>query len=62
MSFEQYGELPERLKIEHEEVILERNIKYYIKKDPEDRYAFLKGLFAANKNNFTKFFAVRLLM
>ena len=60
ISFEQYGELPERLLIKYEEERIETSIKQYIAKDPSDRFAFMKGLLAVNKGNFIKFAAVRL--
>jgi len=60
IQFEQYGELPERLLIKHEEERIETSIKQYIAKDPSDRFAFMKGLLAVNKNNFIKFVSVRL--
>ena len=59
IKFEQYGELPERLQIKHEEKILEERIHHYIKKNPTDRFAFMKGLVDVNKYNFAKFTAVR---
>ena len=62
IRFEQYGELPDRLKIKHEEEKIESKIKHYIKKDPNDRLAFMKGLFDANKWNFAKFMIVRLCL
>ena len=42
IKFEQYGELPERLRIEHEEKRLEESLKNYLDKYPNDRLAFLK--------------------
>ena len=62
IRFEQYGELPERLQIKHEEKLIEENIKHYIKKDPQDRFSFMKGLIATNKQNFIKFSIVRLCL
>ena len=62
IRFEQYGELPERLLIKHEEKHIESHIQHYIKKNPQDRFAFMKGLLSANKRNFIKFGLVRLLM
>ena len=59
IKFEQYGELPDRLKICHEAKHIESSIQHYIQKDPNDRYAFLKGIFRANKWHFMKFCAVR---
>ena len=62
IKFEQYGDLPERLHIKHEEEIIETSIKHYIAKDPNDKLAFMKGLLAANKKNFTKFIFIRMMM
>ena len=62
LRFEQYGELPDRLLIKHEEKLIEENIQHYIKQDPQDRFAFMKGLFAANKFNFVKFSVVRFFL
>jgi hypothetical protein len=59
IRFEQYGELPDRLKVCHEAENLESSIQHFIKKNPQDRYAFLKGIFRANKGAFAKFGAVR---
>ena len=60
--FEQYGNLPDRLRIEHEEKKIEEAIQVYIKKDPNDRMAFMKGLMSANKQNLIKFCVVRILL
>ena len=62
IRFEQYGELPERLMIKHEEALIEASIQKYIKKDPNDRLAFMKGLLDTNKWKFAKFFVVRCIM
>ena len=62
IKFEQYGELPDRLKICHESEYLESNIQHYLQKNPNDRYAFLKGIFRANKWHFAKFTAVRFFL
>lgn len=62
IKFEQYGELPERLLIKHEEKKIEEHIKFYIKKDGQDRFAFMKGMLSANKANFIKFAIVRLCL
>ena len=59
IRFEQYGELPDRLKICHEADKLESEIQHFIKKNPHDRYAFLKGIFRANRWSFAKFISVR---
>lgn len=62
IRFEQYGELPERLQIKHEEKHIEENIRHYINKNGQDRFAFVKGLVAANKYHFAKFAIVRVLL
>ena len=62
IKFEQYGELPDRLKIQYEEEKIESEIKQYIKKNPNDRMAFMKGLVSANKWNLSKFMIVRMVL
>ena len=62
IRFDQYGDLPERLLIKYEEKNIEEHIQHYIKKDPQDRFAFVKGMLCANKWNFAKFGLVRLLL
>ena len=62
IKFEQYGELPDRLKIQYEEEKIESEIQHYIKKDPNDRMAFMKGLVSANKWNLSKFMIVRMVL
>lgn len=59
IKFEQYGELPDRLKICHEAKHIESNIQHYMQKNSNDRYAFLKGIFRANYKHFIKFCAIR---
>ena len=61
ICFEQYGDLPEHLKIEHEEKKIEASIQHYIKKDPQDRFAFMKGLVAANYQKLIKNFMFSML-
>ena len=62
IKFEQYGELPDRLLIKHEEAKLEASIGHYLAKDQQDRFAFCKGLVAINKFNFAKFAAIRVAL
>ena len=50
ICFEQYGDLPEGLKCKHEVSKIESSIQHYIRKNPQDRFAFMKGLAAANKD------------
>ena len=59
ITFEQYGELPDRLKICYEQERLKEHINYYIEKNPEDKYAFMKGLIGANKWKLALFVFVR---
>lgn len=62
LRYEQFGDLPERLLIKHEEKKIEESIKHYIAKDPNDRFAFMKGLLAVNKKKFAKFLVIRILL
>ena len=45
----------------HEEKKIESSIQHYIRKDPQDRFAFMKGLVAANKAKIFKNFLVKIL-
>ena len=62
IRFEQYGKLPDRLKIKYEEERLTAAIQGYMKKNPQDRLAFMKGLLGANKKDLMKFFTVRCVL
>ena len=62
IKFEQYGILPDRLKICHEAKKLESHIQHFTQKNPQDRYAFMKGILSLNRWNFTKFRLIRLLL
>ena len=62
IRFEQYGELPERLMICHEAKLLEEHIHYYAKKNPNDKFAFMKGMLYVNRWKFPKFIAVRSML
>ena len=62
LRYEQFGDLPERLLIKHEEKLIEESIKHYIAKDPNDRFAFMKGLLEVNKHKFAKFLLVRVIL
>jgi len=62
IKLEQYGDLPERLSISTEEKKLEVAIQKYIKKDPTDRFAFMKGIIEVNKSQLIKFLVVRMLL
>ena len=61
ISFEQYGEIPERMKVCYEAENLEKNIKYFTEKNPKDKYAFAKGIFYTNRWKFSKFVFIRFL-
>ena len=62
IRFEQYGELPDRLKICHEQKLLEEHINHFTKKNPKDKYAFLKGIMTAKKWKFLLFVGVNVLL
>ena len=62
IRFEQYGELPDRLKICHEAKLLEEQIHKYWQIDPTDKFAFMKGMLYVNRYKFPKFYAVRMLL
>lgn len=62
IRFEQYGELPDRLKIKYESANIEESVQKYVRKNPYDRFAFLKGLIDSNRWNFAKFLGVRICM
>ena len=46
ITFDQYGELPDHLKIENEVEKMEKTINYYVEKDPNDDKAVFKGILA----------------
>ena len=62
ISFEQYGLLPEHLKVKHEVEKLQKNMDYYVKKDPSDKNAILKGVLVTNKDRYVMFLACKLLL
>ena len=62
IKFEQYGDLPDRLKICHDAKKLEKRIKKYNEKDCNDKYSFMKGMLSVYKWKFAKFYAVRIAM
>ena len=62
ICFEQYGILPERLRICHEEKKIEESIRRYQQKGQSDKFAFMKGIIYANRWKLPKFFAVRLVL
>ena len=47
LQFEQFGKIPEHMKIQHLMKAFDEGIEYYTKRDPEDKYAFIKGTFKA---------------
>ena len=62
LRFEQYGQLPDRLKIQHEAKLIQAEIEHFIAKNPNDRYAFLKGVLSANRLFFLFFGMLRLIL
>ena len=62
ISFEQYGYIPERMKVCHEAEKLESNIKHFTDKNPKDKYAFAKGIFYTNRWKFSKFVLIRSML
>ena len=55
ICFEQYGVLPDKLKIDHEIAKVEQKINYHMKKQPDSKYNVLKGMLEANKWKYTLF-------
>ena len=62
ICFEQYGILPERLRICHEEKKYEESIRRYEQKGKSDKFAFMKGILYANRWKLPKFFAIRIVL
>ena len=62
ICLEQYGELPERLRVCHEAKLLEDAIQQYGQKDQNDKFAFMKGMLYVNRWKLPKFVAVRVLL
>ena len=62
ISFEQYGVIPERMKVCYEAENLESNIKHFTEKNPKDKYAFAKGILNYNKWKFAKFVLIRTML
>ena len=60
ITFEQYGDLPEHLRIEHEIEKMEKNIDYYVAKDPKDENAVFKGVLACHTTRYILFCLGRL--
>ena len=46
----------------HEAKLLEEHIHYYAKKNPNDKFAFMKGMLYVNRWKFPKFIAVRSML
>ena len=62
LSFEQYGVMPEHLKIKYEIPRLEENLNYYVKKDPKDKYGVFKGVLNTHKQRFAIFLSAKLML
>ena len=62
ISFDQYGVLPEHLKIKHEYEKLQKNMDYYVKKDPKDEYAVFKGVVATSYDRYALFLTCKMLL
>ena len=62
ISFEQYGVLPEHLKIKYEVKKLQENIDFYVKKDPKDELAVFRGVLVTNKQRYMIFLAAKMLL
>ena len=50
------------MKICHEARLLEEHINYFKEQNPEDKYAFMKGILSVNRWKFPKFYAVRAVL
>ena len=59
ICFEQYGNLPDRLKTSYESERLLTHINYYTAKKQGDKYAFMKGVLSANRQRFALFVFIR---
>lgn len=62
ICFEQYGDLPDRMKGCHTQKKIKDNIQYYFDKDPNDKLAFAKGLFMANWKQLLTHWSVRMVL
>ena len=62
ISFEQYGDLPEDLKMKDAMKGLESNMKYYIEKEPDSKNSVIKAIWATNGPMFALFVAGRLIL
>ena len=59
ISFEQYGNLPEDMKIGERVIKMRESIDYYMEKDPESKSSIIKAVFATNYHFFALITAVR---
>ena len=59
IRFEQYGELPDRLKIKDYADDIEKEINQHLSKNPDDKYALLRGVYTKVKTRFYLFSALR---
>ena len=62
ICFEQYGELPDELKIKHSMTVLEQNMQYYLKTEPESKNSVIKAIFATNGWMFAFFVVCKLIL
>lgn len=62
VKFEHYGELPDRLKIKHEEKLIEESVEHYLKIDPNDKLALGKGLMRLHFSKFVKYSLARFVI
>ena len=59
ICFEQYGDLPDKLKIDHEIAKVEHKIYHHMKQQPQSNYNVLRGMLEANKWKYTLFILAR---
>ena len=61
ICFEQYGDLPDYLKVKYEIKKLEDSMEYYLKKDPDSKNSVIKAVWDINKWWFLIFILGRLV-
>ena len=62
ITFDQYGVMPEHLKIKYEVAKLEANIDYYVKKDTKDTNGVIKGVAATMKERLAAFLLAKVVL
>ena len=62
IDFSQYGEVEEELKIKHEMEILQKNMDYYVKEEPDSKNSVIKGVLYSNYWKFIAFVAFKILL